>query len=524
MHIQSKKDITFSDEARSKLAKGVQKLTDAVKVTMGPKGRNVLLQKELSAPVLTKDGVSVALEIELKDNIENMAAQLVKEAARNTAQEAGDGTTTATVLTNAIFQEGLKNITAGANPIEVKRGMDKALVAVIDSLKGLSKEITSKKEIAQVATISANSDETIGNLIAEAMDKVGKDGVISVEEAKGLTDSLDVVEGMHFDRGYLSPYFITNTEKMICELENPLVLLSNEPIGGLGDIVELLGAVQKTKRPLLVITNDISDEALNTAVLNRMKGIVDITVIKTPGYGETGKDVVEDIAIFTGTKLTEIGKTLSSISIDDLGSCEKITISKDRTIMQEGSGDKANIAERIQSIRNQIEASKNDFEIIMLKDRLTKLAGGVAVIKVGAATETEMKEKKDRVDDALGATKAAVDEGIIPGGGVALIQVRDFSIELEGDEKIGSEIVRKAILAPIKQICLNAGFDPGVIINKIDQDGIGFNAATGEYTDMFQAGIIDSLKVARVALSNAVSVASMLLTTEAIVSIEQKEK
>ena len=523
MHINQIKEITFGDESRKKLLQGVEKLTNAVSVTMGPKGRHVLLEQDYGFPILTKDGVSVAQEIELEDHIENMGAQLVKEVSRNTANEAGDGTTTATVLAHAIFKEGLKNISAGANPIEVKRGMDKAKDEIIKLLKMNSKEITTKKEIEHVATISANSEQSIGIMISEAMDKVGKDGIITVEEAKGFEDSLEVVNGMHFDTGFMSPFFITNTEKMTVELENPLILINPENLAGLGDIVSLLGEVQKSKRPLLIITKDISQDALNTCVANKLKNILDVTVIKAPGYGGSGDDILEDISIFTGTKIHGVGETIKDIKISDLGTIEKIIISRDKTIMKSTEISEKTL-QRAEQIRTLIKDSKNEYELKILKDRLSKLVGGVAVIKVGASSETELKEKKDRIDDALGATKAAVDEGIIIGGGCALIRASKINLELSGDEYIGMNIVLKAIEAPIRQIAKNAGYDDGVIINKVLTTGlnIGFNAATGEYVDMYEAGIIDSFKVARVALSNAVSVAGMLLTTEAVVSIKPK--
>ncbi len=518
------KEIMFSDSARNGLYSGVKKLADAVKVTMGPRGRNVLIQKSFGAPTITKDGVSVAREIELADTLENMGAQLVKEVASNTADEAGDGTTTATVLADSIFKEGLRNITAGANPIEVKRGMDKAANAIIEELKKISKEVKDKKEIAQVATISANSDAKIGELIAEAMEKVGKDGVITVEEAKGINDELDVVEGMQFDRGYLSPYFVTNSEKMTTELENPLILITDFKISNLKDLIPLLEQTQQSGRPLLIIADDVEGEALATLVLNRLKGILNIAAVKAPGFGDRKKEMLKDIAILTGgTVITEeLGLTLEKATIDQLGQAARVVIDKDNTTVVDGQGSKDAVEARIKEIKAQIENTTSDYDKEKLQERLAKLSGGVAVIKVGAATETEMKEKKDRVDDALSATKAAVDEGIVIGGGAALIKAsKNVNLDLCGDEQVGADIILRAIKAPIKQIATNAGYDAGVVADKVansDKANIGFNAASGEYVDMFEAGIIDPLKVERIALQNATSVASLLLTTEATVS------
>jgi len=518
------KEIFFSDTARNGLYEGVSKLADAVKVTMGPRGRNVLIQKSFGAPHITKDGVSVAREIELTDALENMGVQLVKEVASNTADEAGDGTTTATVLAHSIFKEGLRNITAGANPIEVKRGMDKASAAIIEELKNISKEVKDKKEIAQVATISANSDETIGNLIAEAMEKVGKDGVITVEEAKGINDDLEVVEGMQFDRGYLSPYFVTNTEKMTCEMENPLLLITDAKITSLKDLVPVLEQIQQSGRPLLIISDDLEGEALATLVLNRLKGVLNIAAVKAPGFGDRKKEMLKDIAILTGaTVITEeLGLSLDKATLNELGQAARVVIDKDNTVIVDGKGDGASVEARVSEIRVQIENTTSEYDKEKLQERLAKLSGGVAVIKVGAATETEMKEKKDRVDDALSATKAAVDEGIVIGGGAALIKAAQaVNLDLEGDEAVGAEIILRAVYAPMKQIAQNAGFDPGVVADKIansTEANLGFNAATGEYVDMLDAGIIDPLKVERVALQNATSVASLLLTTEATVS------
>ncbi len=518
------KDIHFSDNARSSLFTGVSKLADAVKVTMGPRGRNVLIQRAYGAPHITKDGVTVAREIELEDTVENMGVQVVKEAAANTADEAGDGTTTATVLAHSIFKEGLRNITAGANPIEVKRGMDKATASIVEELKAMSQEVQDKEKIAQVATISANSDETIGNLIAEAMEKVGKDGVITVEEAKGIEDELEVVEGMQFDRGYLSPYFVTNTEKMTCEIDNPLILLTDSKITSLKDLVPVLEQIQQTGRPLLIIADDVEGEALSTLVLNKLKGVLNITAVKAPGFGDRKKAMLGDIAILTGATLItdELGLTLEKTTLAELGQCARVVIDKDNTVIVDGKGAKEAVEARVAEIRVQEQNTTSEYDKEKLQERLAKLAGGVAVIKVGAATETEMKEKKDRVDDALSATKAAVDEGIVIGGGAALIKAAaKVELDLADDQLIGSEIILRAIQAPMKQIATNAGYDAGVVVNKVMETAdatLGFNAATGEYVDMLEAGIIDPLKVARVALLNATSVSSLLLTTEATIS------
>ena len=524
------KEIIFSDDARNRLYSGVKKLNDAVKVTMGPKGRNVLIQKSFGAPSITKDGVSVAKEIELKDTLENMGAGLVREVASKTNDEAGDGTTTATVLAHAIFKEGLRNVTAGANPIEVKRGMDKFAASVIEELKKASKKVSGKTEIAQVATISANNDSAVGDLISEAMEKVGKDGVITVEEAKSINDELSVVEGMQFDRGYLSPYFITNPDKMVVELSSALVLLFDKKITNLKDLLPVLEQVQKTGKPLLIIAEDIEGEALATLVVNKLRGVLNISAVKAPGFGDRRKAMLEDIAILTGGAVIseELGRTLESASLADLGKAERIVIDKDNTTIVNGSGEKKAINARISQIKAQIAETTSDYDREKLQERLAKLSGGVAVIKVGAATETEMKEKKDRVDDALNATKAAVDEGIVIGGGAALIKASaSVKLDLKGDEKIGADIVKRALFAPLRQIAENAGFDAGVVANGVATNKdkkIGFNAATGEYVDMFKAGIIDPVKVERIALQNAVSVASLLLTTEATVSEIKEDK
>ncbi|ECQ5702885.1 chaperonin GroEL [Campylobacter coli] len=524
------KEIIFSDEARNKLYEGVKKLNDAVKVTMGPRGRNVLIQKSFGAPTITKDGVSVAKEVELKDSLENMGASLVREVASKTADQAGDGTTTATVLAHAIFKEGLRNITAGANPIEVKRGMDKACEAIVAELKKLSREVKDKKEIAQVATISANSDEKIGNLIADAMEKVGKDGVITVEEAKSINDELNVVEGTQFDRGYLSPYFITNAEKMTVELSNPYILLFDKKIANLKDLLPVLEQIQKTGKPLLIIAEDIEGEALATLVVNKLRGVLNISAVKAPGFGDRRKAMLEDIAILTGGEVIseELGRTLESATIQDLGQASSVIIDKDNTTIVNGAGEKANIDARVNQIKAQIAETSSDYDREKLQERLAKLSGGVAVIKVGAATETEMKEKKDRVDDALSATKAAVEEGIVIGGGAALIKAKaKINLDLKGDEAIGAAIVERALRAPLRQIAENAGFDAGVVVNSVENakdENTGFDAAKGEYVNMLESGIIDPVKVERVALLNAVSVASMLLTTEATISEIKEDK
>jgi len=524
------KEIKYSNIARGELLEGVNKLADAVKVTMGPRGRNVLLQRSFGAPHITKDGVSVAKEIELEDAIENMGAQLVKEVASKTADEAGDGTTTATVLAQAVFKEGLKNVTAGANPIELKRGMDKAMVAIIDELKAMSKPVENKEQIAQVATISANSDNVIGELIAEAMEKVGKDGVITVEEGKSLNDELEVVEGMQFDRGYLSPYFVTNSEKMVAELSDAFVLLYDKKISNMKELLPLLEkVVQAGNKPLLIIAEDLEGEALTTLVVNRLRGTINVTAVKAPGFGDRRKAMLQDIAILTGGTVIseELGRNLESAELSDLGKAGRIVVDKDNTTIVDGVGSKDDIKARVSQIKSEIENTTSDYDKEKLQERLAKLSGGVAVIKVGATTETEMKEKKDRVDDALSATKAAVEEGMVIGGGAAVLKAANkISLDLEGDQEVGANIVIRAVKAPIKQIAENAGFDGGVVVYNVESnenENYGFNAASGEYVDMFEAGIIDPAKVERVALQNAVSVSSLLLTTEATVT-EIKEE
>ena len=525
------KEIIYSDAARNELLAGVEKLANAVKVTMGPKGRNVLLQRSFGAPHITKDGVSVAKEIELKHPVENMGAGLVKEVASKTADEAGDGTTTATVLAHAIFKEGLKYITAGANPIAVKRGMDKAAQAIIEELKKMSRIVENKEQIAQVATISANNDKKIGELIAEAMDKVGKDGVITVEEGKSLTDELEVVEGMQFDRGYLSPYFVTNSDKMVAEYEDAYILLYDKKINSMKDLLPLLEKiVQAGNKPLVIVAEDIEGEALATLVVNNLRGVLKVVAVKAPGFGDRRKAMLEDIAILTGGQVIseELGRTLESASLEDLGVAGRVVVDKENTTIVNGKGDKAAIEARINRIKKEIEETTSDYDKEKLQERLAKLSGGVAVIKVGAATETEMKEKKDRVDDALSATKAAVEEGIVIGGGAAVLKAsKKVEIEaVDADEQIGIDIIKKAVEAPIKQIASNAGFEPGVVALRVVEadENVGFNAASGEYVDMFEAGIIDPTKVERIALQNATSVSGLLLTTEAAVTEEPKDE
>ena len=524
------KEIIFSDTARNRLYSGVEKLADAVKVTMGPRGRNVLLQKAYGAPTITKDGVSVAREIELKDTLENMGAQLVKEVASKTADEAGDGTTTATILAHSIFKEGLRNVTAGANPIILKRGMDKATEAILAELKIASRVVANKTEIEQVATISANSDKAIGSMIAEAMDKVGKDGVITVEEAKGISDELDVVEGMQFDRGYLSPYFVTNAEKMLAEFNNPFILLYDKKISSLKEMLPILESVNQSGRPLVIIAEDVDGEALATLVVNRLRGALQIAAVKAPGFGDRRKAMLEDIAVLTGGTVIseEMGMKLETAEFSCLGTASKVVIDKDNTTIVDGSGDGERVKARVNQIKAEISNTTSEYDKEKLQERLAKLSGGVAVIKVGAASETEMKEKKDRVDDALSATRAAVEEGIVIGGGAALIRAAaKVKLELDGDEAIGAAIILRAIKAPLKQIVTNAGYDAGVVANEVEKssnENLGFNAATGEYVDMFAAGIVDPAKVERVAMQNAVSVASLLLTTEATVTDIKEDK
>jgi chaperonin GroEL len=524
------KQITYGDESRQAILRGVNRLADAVKVTLGPKGRNVVLDKKFGSPVITKDGVTVAKEIDLKDPLENMGAQMVREVASKTSDVAGDGTTTATILAQAIYREGSKNVTAGANPMDVKRGIEKAVAAVTEELKKLSKPVKGNM-IAQVGTISANNDETIGKIIAEAMEKVGKDGVITVEEAKTLETSLEVVEGMQFDRGYLSPYFVTDPERMEVALENPLVLIHEKKISNMKDLLPVLEQVAKLGRPLVIIAEDIEGEALATLVVNKLRGTLHVAAVKAPGYGDRRKAMLEDIATITGGKaITEdLGIKLENLKIDDMGQAKKITIDKDNTTIVEGAGKHKDIEGRVKQLRTQIDETTSDYDKEKLQERLAKLVGGVAVIKVGAATETEMKEKKARVEDAMHATKAAVEEGIVPGGGVALLRCTKVvdALKAEGDIKVGINIIRRALEEPLRQIAGNAGHEGAVVIAKVRDSKIpdeGFNALNEKYENLVEAGVIDPTKVVRSALQNAASIASLLLTTEALISEIPEEK
>jgi chaperonin GroEL len=526
------KIIEYSGSARAKLLAGVDKLADAVKVTLGPKGRNVVLDKKFGSPTVTKDGVTVAKEIELEDHFENMGAQMVKEVASKTSDVAGDGTTTATVLAQAIFREGLKNVTAGANPMSLKRGIERAVEAVVAELKKLSKDVPGKDEYAQVATVSANHDTTIGKLIADAMEKVGKDGVITVEEAKSTETTLEVVEGMQFDRGYLSPYFVTDPDSMEAQLEDAYILIHDKKISAMKDLLPLLEKVAQQGRPLLVISEDVEGEALATLVVNKLPGTLKTAAVKAPGFGDRRKAMLEDIAILTGGKVIseEVGFKLENAVLSDLGHAKRITIDKDNTTLVEGGGKKADIQGRIKTIRKQIDDTTSDYDKEKLQERLAKLAGGVAVINVGAATEVEMKEKKARVEDALHATRAAAEEGIIPGGGVAYLRVRHVLDALKGngdaDEAIGVRIVHKALEAPMRFIAENAGEEGSVVVNRVksEKNGLGFNAMTGTYEDLVKAGVIDPTKVARTALENAASISALLITTEALVADKPEKK
>ena len=523
------KQITYGDESRQAILRGVSRLTDAVKVTLGPKGRNVVLDKKFGSPLITKDGVTVAKEIELKEPLENMGAQMVKEVASKTSDVAGDGTTTATILAQAIYREGSKNVTAGANPMELKRGIEKAVTAVSEELKKLSKPVKGKM-IAQVGTISANNDATIGGIIAEAMEKVGKDGVITVEEAKSMETSLEVVEGMQFDRGYLSPYFVTDPERMEVVLENALVLINEKKVSNLKDLLPLLEQVAKLGQPLLIVAEDLEGDALATLVVNKLRGTLNVAAVKAPGYGDRRKAMLEDIAVLTGGKaITEdLGLKLENIKIADLGKAKKITISKETTTIVEGAGKKQEIEGRVKQLRTQVEETTSDYDREKLQERLAKLVGGVAIIKVGAATETEMKEKKARVEDAMHATKAAVEEGIVPGGGVALLRCTRVldALKATGDEAVGVAIVRRVLEEPLRQIAGNAGHEGAVVVSKVREMKAdeGFNALTEKFENLVEAGIIDPTKVVRSALQNAASIASLLLTTEAIVSEIPAEK
>jgi chaperonin GroEL len=519
------KQLLFSEEARAALLHGVNIMSHAVKVTLGPKGRNVVIDKKFGSPTITKDGVTVAKEIELKDPYEDMGAQMLKEVASKTSDAAGDGTTTATVLAQAIFREGLKNVTAGANPMALKRGIERAVEKVVDELKMMTKSTKDKKEIAQVATIAANNDKTIGSLIAEAMEKVGKDGVITVEEARAMETTLEVVEGMQFDRGYLSPYFVTDPERMEAVLEDALILIHEKKISVMKDMLPLLEQVARSGKPFLVIAEEVEGEALATLVVNKLRGTLSCSAVKAPGFGDRRKSMLQDIATLTGGKaITEdLGIKLENIKLEDLGRAKKVVVDKDNTTIIEGAGSTKEIEGRIKQIRAQIEETTSDYDREKLQERLAKLAGGVAVIKVGAATETEMKEKKARVEDALNATRAAVEEGIVPGGGVALLRAAKAvgGLKLSGDEATGAAIVKRALEEPIRQIVENAGLEGSVVVEKVkaaSSPSQGFDAETNEYADMMQAGIVDPTKVERIALQNAASIASLLLTTEALVA------
>jgi chaperonin GroEL len=525
------KDVKFHENARHKIVAGVNVLADAVKVTLGPKGRNVVLERSFGAPTVTKDGVSVAKEIELKDKFENMGAQMVKEVASKTSDVAGDGTTTATVLAQAIVQEGMKYVAAGMNPMDLKRGIDKAVIATVEELKKLSKPCKSSKEIAQVGSISANGDPEIGKIIADAMDKVGKEGVITVEDGSGLQSELEVVEGMQFDRGYLSPYFINNAEKQMAVLENPYILLHDKKVSNIRDLLPVLEQVAKAGRPLLIIAEEVEGEALATLVVNNIRGILKTVAVKAPGFGDRRKAMLEDIAILTGGTVIaeEVGLSLEKASLNDLGQAKRVEVGKEETTIIDGAGDTAAIEGRVKNIRKQIEEATSDYDKEKLQERVAKLAGGVALVKVGAATEVEMKEKKARVEDALHATRAAVEEGIVPGGGVALLRARRSIKDLKGDnsdQDAGIKIVLRSLEEPLRQIAANAGDEPSVVMNKVaeGQGNFGYNAATGDYGDLVQMGVLDPTKVVRTALQNAASVAGLILTTDAMVAESPKEE
>ena len=525
------KQIVYSENARAAILRGVNQLAEAVRATLGPKGRNAILDKKFGAPLITKDGVTVAKEIELKDPYENMGAQLVREVASKTSDVAGDGTTTATVLAQALYREGVKNITAGANPMDIKRGIDKAVDAVVEELKKISKPCKAKKEISQIGTISANNDPTIGDLIAEAMEKVGKDGVITVEEAKSMTTSLDVVEGMQFDRGYISPYFITDAERMEVALEDVFLLINEKKISSMKDLLPLLEQVAKMGKPLVIIAEDVEGEALATLVVNKLRGILNVAAVKAPGFGDRRKAMLEDLAILTGGQVIseDLGLKLENVKLTDLGRAKRVTIDKDNTTIVEGHGDEKKIQARVKQIKAQVEETTSDYDREKLQERLAKIVGGVAVINVGASTETEMKEKKARVEDALHATKAAVEEGIVPGGGVALLRcvpTLDKFSKLDHDQQVGINIVKRALEEPIRQIAQNAGMEGSVVVERVKKEAaaFGFDAATEKYVDMMEAGIIDPTKVTRYALQNAASVAGLMLTTEVMVSEIPEEK
>ncbi len=525
------KELKFSSEARAEILAGVNVLADAVKVTLGPKGRNVVIEKSFGSPTITKDGVTVAKEIELSDRFQNMGAQMVKEVASKTSDTAGDGTTTATVLAQAIYREGVKLVTAGASPISVKRGIDKAVESIVKELKVISKPIQDQKEIAQVGTISANNDETIGSIIAEAMDKVGKEGVITVEEAKSMETTLEVVEGMQFDRGYLSPYFVTDSERMECVLDDPYILINEKKISAMKDLLPILEQIAKAGRPFIIIAEEVEGEALATLVVNKLRGTLNCCAVKAPGFGDRRKAMLEDIAVLTGGQVIseDIGVKLESITLKDLGRAKRITVDKDNTTVIDGAGSKADIEKRVKQIRAQVEESTSDYDKEKLQERLAKLIGGVAVINVGAATETEMKEKKARVEDALHATRAAVEEGIVPGGGVALLRASKVIDKLKGadhDEDAGIKIIKRAIQEPLRMISENAGVEGSIVIEKVlnNEGAFGYNAAKDVYEDLIKAGIIDPTKVERTALQNAASVASLMLTTEAMIADKPEEK
>lgn len=525
------KELRFSEDARQLMLAGVRELADAVQITMGPRGRNVVIDKSFGAPVVTKDGVTVAKEIEFKDKFKNMGAQMVKEVASQTSDEAGDGTTTATVLARQILVEGLKAVVAGYNPMDLKRGIDKAVGQAVEQLKKLSVPCKDDKAIAQVGTISANSDDAIGRIIADAMGKVGKEGVITVEEGSGLDNELDVVEGMQFDRGYLSPYFVTNQQNMSAELENPYILITDKKISSIRDLLPVLEAVAKSGRPLLIIAEDVEGEALATLVVNHMRGVVRVCAVKAPGFGDRRKEMLQDIAVLTKGQVIaeEVGRTLESTTLKDLGSAKRVHITKDNTTIIDGAGDKKDIQERIKQLKGRTEETTSDYDREKLQERVAKLAGGVAVIKVGAASEIEMKEKKARVEDALHATRAAVEEGVVPGGGVALIRVMQALKNTKGDNEaqtVGVQLICRSLEAPLRQIVGNAGYEASVVLNKVveNKGNYGFNAATGEYGDMLEMGILDPTKVTRTALQQAASVAGMMITTECMITELPKEE
>ena len=526
----SAKEIKYDSKAREAMRVGVDTLADAVKVTLGPKGRNVILDKSFGSPAITKDGVTVAKEIELEDKFENMGAQMVKEVASKTSDVAGDGTTTATLLAQAIYREGSKLVAAGSNPMAIKRGIEKGVEAVVKELKNISKPTKDHKEIAQVGTISANNDSTIGNIIAEAMEKVGKEGVITVEEAKSMETTLEVVEGMQFDRGYISPYFVTDPEKMEAVLSDPYILINEKKISNMKDLLPVLEQIAKMGRPLLIIAEEVEGEALATLVVNKLRGTLSCAAVKAPGFGDRRKAMLEDIAVLTGGQMIseDLGIKLENVSLKDMGTAKRISIDKDNTTIVDGGGEKSALEGRVKQIRAQIDETTSDYDREKLQERLAKLIGGVAVINVGAATETEMKEKKARVEDALNATRAAVEEGIVPGGGIALLRCLPALVALktEGEEALGVNIVRRALEEPVRQIANNAGFEGSVVVEKVksEKGGFGFNAETGAYEDLMKAGVIDPTKVTRFALQNAASVASLLLTTEAMVAEKPKDK